>query len=800
MPPEPAATEESRLLLDSFVDSYLPELKLMFSILPEDAILEEVRNSQSTSRTGEIDIEGVLERLVGRASASQAVPVIDLTLSEDPPAQDNWQTDEEVLAALMAIEDPLQRAFASKTLATVIRNIIIHAPQNSKYCTLKLTNARVRQLYDGLGELLHNLGFEVIYENGGLLQWNRSASDERLVEAHTLLETVNASPVEWIGVAPEALTGPAPPLKPASPTAGAASSSRYTMAGKLTREAIADLTEQRLKKQGKGGSWGTGVIYSNKNNRRRIHGLDDLVPDSGATHFADDYLRMIHGPAGSMAELTQRYSAVEYLGRKILDLCNVARHENGKLGRLQWHDGVAAVARAHAEKMASGEASFSHDGFDSRCRQLPIPYHSAGENLAYSKGMPDGAVTTVNGWMSSPGHRKNLLTAGFTHCGVGCAYGRDGSLWVTQLLFVKMLQSMDIDAWSLQVLREKVTAALPVEGSSSPSENAEVPTAAPAESPSIQLGGGSPHAAADNGGSATTRGGRGSKKARNNPEFSTWVFAVLKQVPSGAAPSTTAGKVYDEDVLSEDEDDNIFEIGDESSGDEDDDGVFVGSSPPKDQSVQRAAEQSCLRDASAMVGTLQRLGKGDVVSWEEDLLPVGARKFKCQKLTHQSRLDRKAPVTRAVEKEESGNWWNNAKKFATSLAAPFDPLVPVDRVIVLVLNQLLICEDMGEQKLKVKSNHRVQQIQRVSFAEDHPDKISFSYRNSSKCNTYKLLPLPEAPELSPNQQLMTCLKQRLSSLNVGMRLTVTDGPPRPMAPPPRGARDKGDDVDHDLLN
>ncbi|KAF4662066.1 hypothetical protein FOZ61_002739 [Perkinsus olseni] len=438
----PGSGDESQVLLSSFIYSYLSELKLMFSTLDEATIREEVASVQKESSTAEVDIERVLERLTERASQAQnTMAPIDLTLSEDPPeAEDPWQTDVEVLTALMSIEELLQRSFACKTLATVVRNIVLHAPQNSRYRTLKLSNPKVARLYDLVGGLLLRLGFDKDDKNGATLQWSRQAPDRRLIEAHTLLENIISSPEEWIGVKADTFSSAAEPSSSSGKSAGVPSSSaagpRYTPSGKLTREAVAELTERRLKKLGRGGGWGSGVIYSNKNGRGKIHGIEDLEVDSGATHFADDYLRMIHGPtpAGSLPELTQRYSAVEYLGRKILDLCNAARHENGKLRRLQWHDGVAAVARAHAAKMASGEAPFSHDGFDGRCRQLPIAYQSAGENLAYSRGVANGAATTVDGWMNSPGHRKNLLTPGFSHCGIGCAYGRDGSLWVTQLL------------------------------------------------------------------------------------------------------------------------------------------------------------------------------------------------------------------------------------------------------------------------------------------------------------------------------------------------------------------------------
>ncbi|KAF4729766.1 hypothetical protein FOZ63_017448, partial [Perkinsus olseni] len=100
--------DESQVLLSSFIDSYLPELKLMFSTLGEATIREEVASVQKESSTAEVDIERVLERLTERASQAQnSMAPIDLTLSEDPPeAEDPWQTDVEVLTALMSIQDP----------------------------------------------------------------------------------------------------------------------------------------------------------------------------------------------------------------------------------------------------------------------------------------------------------------------------------------------------------------------------------------------------------------------------------------------------------------------------------------------------------------------------------------------------------------------------------------------------------------------------------------------------------------------------------------------------------------------
>ena len=38
----------------------------------------------------------------------------------------------------------------------------------------------------------------------------------------------------------------------------------------------------------------------------------------------------------------------------------------------------------------------------------------------------------VEGWMNSPGHRKNILTPDFEKLGVGVSIGDDGGVYATQ--------------------------------------------------------------------------------------------------------------------------------------------------------------------------------------------------------------------------------------------------------------------------------------------------------------------------------------------------------------------------------
>lgn len=106
--------------------------------------------------------------------------------------------------------------------------------------------------------------------------------------------------------------------------------------------------------------------------------------------------------------------------QQILDLVNVSRYRF-KLPALGWNDKAAQVARKHSLDMESNDffdhvsASTGSDPFD-RLKQAKITYRMAGENIA--AGYPD-AIEAHEGWMNSPGHRKNVLEKGFTQLGVG---------------------------------------------------------------------------------------------------------------------------------------------------------------------------------------------------------------------------------------------------------------------------------------------------------------------------------------------------------------------------------------------
>jgi len=75
--------------------------------------------------------------------------------------------------------------------------------------------------------------------------------------------------------------------------------------------------------------------------------------------------------------------------------------------------------------MALGLVPFGHDGFQDRSNKVPFAKRSFAENVAWNTGHGDAVEVAVRGWINSPGHRKNMLSAQ-TLCGIGvyCHYGR----------------------------------------------------------------------------------------------------------------------------------------------------------------------------------------------------------------------------------------------------------------------------------------------------------------------------------------------------------------------------------------
>jgi len=156
--------------------------------------------------------------------------------------------------------------------------------------------------------------------------------------------------------------------------------------------------------------------------------VEDAI--AGCPQYAEEYYRQ-QASVGTYLDLVTRSYDPQYLGRRAIDDTNIFRGQQ-HMPPLRWSQALHDIAAEHARQMARGEMPFSHAGFSDRVARYPFPHLSAAENIAYNGGVADAAGVAVQGWINSPGHRKNLLGA-FDLCGIGVGRSADGHFYFTQL-------------------------------------------------------------------------------------------------------------------------------------------------------------------------------------------------------------------------------------------------------------------------------------------------------------------------------------------------------------------------------
>jgi uncharacterized protein YkwD len=141
---------------------------------------------------------------------------------------------------------------------------------------------------------------------------------------------------------------------------------------------------------------------------------------------------------GAQWKRSPRAAGVSYLStleRTIYTLTNQVRRRHG-LSTLTWETSLRNSARSHSADMLlrnyfshnNREGQSPHDRILSEYR---FPFSISGENIWSGTGHDPGqtkflARTIVDSWMSSAGHRENLLNPDFTDVGVGvAARGKD---------------------------------------------------------------------------------------------------------------------------------------------------------------------------------------------------------------------------------------------------------------------------------------------------------------------------------------------------------------------------------------
>jgi uncharacterized protein YkwD len=134
----------------------------------------------------------------------------------------------------------------------------------------------------------------------------------------------------------------------------------------------------------------------------------------------------VSGPAGG------RRASTEW---RIFDLINAERRHQGLLALVyneQLNEMAVIQARnmARFQKMAHVLPHANLPTLGDRARYVAYPFGRLAENVAL--GYPD-AETVVEGWMTSKGHRANILNSDVVETGIAIARSSAGGLYYCQV-------------------------------------------------------------------------------------------------------------------------------------------------------------------------------------------------------------------------------------------------------------------------------------------------------------------------------------------------------------------------------
>jgi uncharacterized protein YkwD len=136
----------------------------------------------------------------------------------------------------------------------------------------------------------------------------------------------------------------------------------------------------------------------------------------------------------------------------LFDAANRERAAAG-LQALRWDSALAAAARQHAQVMVNQNLLLhqcpGEPPLDERAAQAGARFSLIAENIAVG---PNPA-SIHDGWMHSPGHRKNILSAEVSAVGIAAMRGKDG-------LFAVQDFSRPVEVLSLEEQEEKVILLL----------------------------------------------------------------------------------------------------------------------------------------------------------------------------------------------------------------------------------------------------------------------------------------------------------------------------------------------------
>mgnify|MGYP000855244841 CR=1 FL=1 len=155
---------------------------------------------------------------------------------------------------------------------------------------------------------------------------------------------------------------------------------------------------------------------------KRIHTIKDLEEIERGDRSSK--------AASASTSTTAPSSSENIIGKRAFDLTNEFRAKQGH-SILKWNQRIAEIGREQSKNMAEGRVPFGHEGFATRATRMPTGTRTTAENVAMTSGFSDPAKMAVEGWIKSPGHRKNMLSH-FDFSGIG-VFTLNGKTFLTQL-------------------------------------------------------------------------------------------------------------------------------------------------------------------------------------------------------------------------------------------------------------------------------------------------------------------------------------------------------------------------------
>ncbi|WP_037327925.1 CAP domain-containing protein [Asinibacterium sp. OR53] len=140
-------------------------------------------------------------------------------------------------------------------------------------------------------------------------------------------------------------------------------------------------------------------------------------------------------PAQPVAEATPPPVTYRVVKSKMNDdiLYYVNQHRLAKgLSKLQSFDAATVQAYNHSKNMATGRTPFGHTGFEDRINAIAKAegrMSASAENVAYGELT---AREVVQGWLKSPGHKKNI-EGNYALTGIGTYTDNRGIVYFTQI-------------------------------------------------------------------------------------------------------------------------------------------------------------------------------------------------------------------------------------------------------------------------------------------------------------------------------------------------------------------------------